>query len=244
MNEEKLLSQIDKNNLPTHIAIIMDGNGRWAETQKKARIYGHMKGIKTTETIVKTARNIGIPILTIFAFSTENWQRPKEEVNFLLELISQNVRRYLPDLMKNKIRFRVMGKIEELPKRLINALENAQKKTEKYDEMILNVAINYGGKWDILNATRNIAKQVRNGRMSIKDIDEKTFSLNLNTSPLPDPDLLIRTGKEKRISNFLLWQLSYTELYFSPKMWPNFSAADFYRAIINFQHRKRRFGRI
>ncbi|MCD6129700.1 MAG: isoprenyl transferase [Deltaproteobacteria bacterium] len=244
MNEEKLLSQIDKNSLPMHIAIIMDGNGRWAKTHKKARVYGHIKGVKTTETIVKTAKNIGIPILTIFAFSTENWQRPKDEVDFLLDLIYQNTKRYLPNFMKNKIRFKTIGKIEDLPKRLINTLRDAQRKTEKYDEMILNLAINYGGRLDILNATQNIAKQIKSGEMNIKDIDEKTFSKYLYTSSLPDPDLLIRTGKEKRISNFLLWQLSYAELYFSPKMWPNFSAADLYQAIIDFQHRKRRFGRL
>jgi undecaprenyl diphosphate synthase len=244
MNEQKLLSYIDKDNLPMHIAIIMDGNGRWAHMQKKSRTYGHVRGVKTVETIVEAAKKIGIHILTLFVLSTENLQRPKNEVDFLLKLIDYNTKRYLPNLMKNKIRFKTIGKIEDLPKKLINTLRDAQRKTEKCDEMILNLAINYGGRLDILNATQNIAKQIKNGGMNIKDIDEKTFSKYLYTSSFPNPDLLIRTGKEKRVSNFFLWQAAYTELHFSSKMWPVFSPRDFYQAIIDFQHRKRRFGRL
>ncbi len=244
MNEQKFVSYIDKNNLPMHIAIIMDGNGRWAHMHKKSRIYGHVKGVKTVETIVETAKKIGIHILTLFVLSTENLQRPKNEVDFLLKLIDYNTKRYLPNLIKNKIRFKTIGKIEDLPYRLINTLRDAQRKTEKCDEMILNLAINYGGRLDILNATQNIARQIKNGEMNIKDIDEETFSKYLYTGSLPDPDLVIRTGKEKRISNFFLWQASYTELHFSSKMWPIFSPEDFYQAIIDFQHRKRRFGRL
>jgi undecaprenyl diphosphate synthase len=244
MNEQKLLSYIDKDNLPMHIAIIMDGNGRWAHMQKKSRTYGHVRGVKTVETIVEAAKKIGIHILTLFVLSTENWQRPKNEVDFLLKLIDYNTKRYLPNLMKNKIRFKTIGKIEDLPKKLINTLRDAQRKTEKCDEMILNLAINYGGRLDILNATQNIAKQIKNGGMNIKDIDEETFSKYLYTSSFPNPDLLIRTGKEKRVSNFFLWQAAYTELHFSSKMWPVFSPRDFYQAIIDFQHRKRRFGRL
>lgn len=239
-----LKAQIDLNNLPLHVAIIMDGNGRWAKQQGKMRVFGHKKGVETVREITEVAAELGIRYMTLYAFSTENWARPKMEVTALMELLVNSLRKELKRLMKNKIRLRTIGEISGLPGNCHNNLLEAMETTKDNDRMDLVLALNYGSKGEIVRAVKNIARDVSNGKIKADEIDESMIAGNLYTKGIPNPELLIRTSGEKRLSNFLLWQLAYTELEFSEKYWPEFTKEDFYKTLIHFQNRERRFGKI
>jgi undecaprenyl diphosphate synthase len=230
--------------LPRHVAIIMDGNGRWARRRFLPRLEGHRQGAKAVRRVVEFARRTGIEILTLYAFSTENWQRPKTEVFGLMELLSKYLDSELEELHKNGIRFRTIGEVGRLPARLVAKIEKAKERTKANRSMILNVALSYGGRQDILKAAVRLAHAINSGAVDKGSITEEVFGEMLETSGLRDPDLLIRTGGEIRISNFLLWQAAYTELYFTPALWPDFDDDAFAQAIEAYQQRQRRFGMI
>jgi len=237
-----LKSQIIPEKLPKHIAIIMDGNGRWAQIQGKARIFGHTSAIQAVRETTEGAAEIGIQYLTLYAFSTENWARPKFEVNALMNLLVETLSRELDTLHKNNIRLQAIGDIEGLPEYTKKALLNGIEKTKDYNRMTLILALNYSSKWEILEATKLIATEVKNGVLIPDEIDEHVFQQALCTHGIPNPELLIRTSGEYRLSNFLLWQIAYTELYFTPLYWPDFRKTDLFNAILDFQKRERRFG--
>lgn len=231
--------------VPQHIAIIMDGNGRWAEARGLPRAFGHREGIKRVKEIVKGAQELGIKVLTIFAFSTENWDRPKEEIDMLMRFLENYLKSSAKDLKKKNIRLNVMGRRDRIPARLTKEIEHTIKSTKDNSGFILNLALDYGGRFEIINAVKTITKKAREDiSFDIDKLTEEYFSRYLYTNNLPDPDLLIRTSGEERISNFMLWQLSYTELYFPEKFWPDFKKRDLEEAIELFNKRKRRFGRI
>ncbi len=238
------MEYIDTAKLPQHIAIIMDGNGRWAKSRGLSRTQGHREGVKRVEEIVEIARIMGVKVLTLFTFSTENWQRPKKEVMLLMAMITSKLNKKIEKLRKVNIRFQIMGRTDLIPKEVLKALKAGEKKTKNNSGMIMNLAFNYGGRIEIIDAVKNIAKSVQEGALDVEDICEETISQNLYTQGLPDPDLLIRTSGEQRISNFLLWQLSYAELYFTDKNWPEFNKDEFEKAILDFQRRERRFGSV
>jgi len=229
--------------IPKHIAIIMDGNGRWAKERNLSRIAGHKKGVEVVDKIVEVAADSGIKVLSLYVFSTENWNRPKMEINMLLGALSSFLNKNLKRIIKNNIKLRVMGRINKFPKSIRKLLMNVQEKTRQNSGIIVNLALNYGARYEIIRATKKIAEQFSKGKLSIDSIDEDKFSQFLYTKDLPDPDLLIRTSGEMRISNFMLWQLSYAELYFCNKFWPDFGKDDFKKAIEEYQKRERRFGR-
>ncbi len=229
--------------IPNHIAIIMDGNGRWAKQKNKSRDYGHKEGEKSVKKIVKACAKLGVKNLTLFAFSTENWNRPKLEINFLMKLLLTSLNQELKTLTKNNIRFKTIGNLEKLPKKLASYLINVTKKTQNNNRMTLTLALSYGAREEIVYAMQAIGDKVKNNLISLKNIDESVINQHLYTHYLPDVDLLIRTSGEKRISNFLLWQIAYAELYFTEKLWPDFSKEDLYEAIVNYQQRERRFGK-
>jgi len=229
--------------VPQHIAIIMDGNGRWARKRGLPRMVGHRRGVETVKKIVKASIRLGVRYLTLYAFSTENWLRPKREVKFLFKLLENFLDKELNLLHDNKIRLRVIGERYRLEERIRQKIEDIERSTADYDKLILNIALSYGSRQEILNAVRNISKDVRNGSLEPEDIDETVFSRYLYTRDCPDPDLLIRTSGEMRLSNFLLWQVSYTELYVVKKLWPDFNERDLRRAIEAYSKRERRFGR-
>lgn len=233
---------LNPTNLPQHIAIIMDGNGRWANKRGLPRIMGHRAGVKTVERITKACNELGIRALTLYAFSTENWKRPKEEVDALMNMLNEYLRKNLDELKKHNVQLRTIGKIDQLPEFVKHQLKKTIQETKQNKGPILTLALNYGSRDEIIQATKKIAGKVKKGSLDIKDINEKTFSEFLYTKDLPDPDLLIRTSGENRISNFLLWQLSYAELYVTDKLWPDFERQDLERAIEDFQTRQRRFG--
>lgn len=235
---------LKKGKLPRHIAIIMDGNGRWAKKRGLPRIAGHSAGVRTVKKTVRAAGEIGLKFLTLYTFSTENWKRPREEVSAIMRLLEETTRREIDELDKNNVRLITTGRIEELSPRRRAILERATQKTKGNTGLTLNLALSYSGRLEILDAVRKIAESVKNNGIKITNINEKLFSQYLYTKDLPDPDLLIRTSGEMRISNFLLWQTSYTELYITEVLWPDFTAEDFYRAISNYQERERRFGRL
>lgn len=235
-------SQIIREKLPKHIAIIMDGNGRWAQSQGKARIFGHTSAIQAVRETTEAAAEIGVEYLTLYAFSTENWSRPKFEVNALMNLLVETIGRELDTLHKNNIRLQAIGDIDGLPEYTRKALLNGIEKTKDYTRMTLILALNYSAKWEILGATKLIAAEVKNGIIEPDEIDEIVFQQALCTHGIPDPELLIRTSGEYRLSNFLLWQIAYTELYFTPLFWPDFRKNDLFNAIIDYQKRERRFG--
>ena len=242
---EKLKSAIlKKGNLPVHIAIIMDGNGRWAKRRGLPRIAGHKAGVKAVKRVVEAAGELGISILTLFTFSHENWKRPKQEVSAIMKLLYETTKREINELDKNNVKLITTGRIEELSPQRRDILEKAKEQTKNNTGLILNLALNYGGRTEILDAVKHIAREVKQGKLDIDDLNEENFAKYLYTNGLPDPDLLIRTSGEKRISNFLLWQTSYTELYITDVLWPNFTAKDFYEAIWDYQNRERRFGRV
>lgn len=235
---------LDKITLPRHVAIIMDGNGRWARKRNLPRTAGHSKGVQVVEQIVEAAVEMGIEVLTLYTFSTENWSRPKAEVTMLLRTLEHFLKIKIKKLLRNGVQLRVMGEVEKFPQPLRVLLRETQQQTKRNSRMILNLALNYGSRTEIVHAVRSIALQAVQGTLSPEAIDEGAFSKFLYTKDLPDPDLLIRTSGEMRISNFMLWQLSYAELYFCDKLWPDFSKADFKEALRQYQARERRFGGI
>ncbi len=234
---------VDKNKLPRHIAIIMDGNGRWAKRKGISRSLGHRAGIKTVEEIIRACNDIGIEVLTLYTFSLENWQRPRKEVDALMWLLDNFLAKRINEFNNNNIRLLIIGEKEKLPIFIQKKLERAVKLTKENSGLTLNLALSYGARAEIVAAVRGIAAKVLRNECRLNEIDEQFFSRHLYTAGLPDPDLLIRTSGRMRISNFLLWQISYTELYVSPKLWPDFTKKDLLNAIEDFQNRERRFGK-
>ena len=235
---------IDKNNLPKHVAIIMDGNGRWAKEKGLPRTAGHREGVQRVREIIKAARELGINVITFFVFSTENWSRPKKEVDMLMRYLNNFLEREINDLNKNNIRLIIIGQDEPLPKYLQKKIKEAELKTKDNTGMTVVLALNYGARQEIVEAAKRFADSVVRGETNTEDLNPDKFSHYFYTVGLPDPDLLIRTGGEMRISNFLLWQLSYAELYFPKKYWPDFKGKDLEEAIQEYQRRERRFGKI
>lgn len=239
-----LKSKIDPGRLPRHVAIIMDGNGRWAKQRGKPRTFGHQSGVTSVRETTEAAAELGIDFLTLYAFSTENWSRPKFETDALMTLLLQTINRETKTLNKNNIRLQAIGDLQSLPDRTRKQLEKAIENTSANTRMTLVLALSYSARWEILNAVKNIATDLKEGRLSTDAISQDIFSAYLSTAGIPDPELLIRTSGEFRISNFLLWQIAYAELYFTDKLWPDFRKDDLYNAIIDFQARERRFGKI
>ncbi len=239
-----LKMKIDPNKLPKHIAVIMDGNGRWAQGKGFKRVFGHKKGVEAVRQTVEAATELGIEALTLFAFSTENWKRPKFEVDTLMSLLVSSLKKELPTFQKNKIRVQTIGNIEKLPSNAKKQLQEVIELTKTNSKLTLTLALNYGSREEIINATKNISKKIVNNELKIEEIDENIINSHLYTFTLPVVDFLIRTSGEKRISNFLLWQIAYAELYFTDVLWPDFNKEDFYEAILNYQSRERRFGKI
>ncbi|KRE39873.1 isoprenyl transferase [Paenibacillus sp. Soil522] len=229
-------------NVPEHVAIIMDGNGRWAKDRGLPRMAGHHSGMKAVKRITIAADRLGVKYLTLYAFSTENWKRPKAEVDFLMKLPQQFLEIELEELIANNVQVRMMGHKEDLPSFTISAVEEAIVKTANNTGLVLNFALNYGSRKEMLEAVKNIAADVQNGQLAIDDIDDKVMADRLLTSGLPDPDLLIRTSGELRLSNFMMWQLAYSELWFTDVYWPEFTEAHFQEAILEYQRRARRYG--
>lgn len=235
--------QIDLTKLPLHIAIIMDGNGRWAQSKGMDRYLGHQEGAVSVREIVETAAEINLGYLTLYTFSTENWNRPKEEVDALMSLLVTTIQNETPRLMKNNVRLMAIGDLERLPGFSKDNLNECIEKTSKNTGLTLILALSYSSRWELTKAVKLVAGEVENGNIKISDIDEKMISQYLETKNIPDPDLLIRTGGEHRISNYLLWQLAYAELYFTSVYWPEFRANSLYEAILDYQKRERRFGK-
>lgn len=237
--------ELDPQRVPQHIAIIMDGNGRWAQKRHLPRVAGHKQGMQTVKTVAIAASKLGVKVLSLYAFSTENWKRPSSEVNYLMQLPIRFFSTFVPELIKNNVRVMVMGDTSKLPVQTQQAVRDAIKDTAKCDGMVLNFALNYGSRDEITRAMKQIAGEVKQGQLSPDDINEETISRHLMSASLgtlADPDLLIRTSGEERISNFMLWQIAYSELEFVPEHWPDFDAESLKRAIIEFQGRHRRFG--
>lgn len=239
-----MLDLIDKQKLPKHVAIIMDGNGRWAKERGKDRLFGHQHGVISVRDVVEGSAEIGIEYLTLYAFSTENWNRPESEVTGLMELLVTTIRKEAETLKKNGVRLFVIGDMESLPPYCINELNEAMEVTAGNDRLTLILALSYSSKWEIINATKKIAQQVKDNKLATTDINEDVFKQNLATANFPDPELMIRTSGEHRISNFLLYQLAYAELYFTHTHWPDFRKENLFEAVLNYQNRERRFGKI
>ncbi len=238
-----LLEKIDKNRLPKHIAIIMDGNGRWAKEKGEDRLFGHFHGVESVRNIVEGCAELGVEYLTLYAFSTENWDRPEYEVVGLMELLVSTIRKEVESLDKNNIRLHVIGDMSMLPEYARNELNEALDITKGNTGLNLIMALSYSGRWELLNAVKNIAWEVKKGNMNVDEINQDTMQKFLCTSGFPDPELMIRTSGEFRISNFLLYQLAYAELYFTNVRWPDFRKENLYEAIIDYQNRERRFGK-
>jgi len=231
-------------NLPQHIAVIMDGNGRWAKKRGLPRLAGHREGIESVRAVVDVCGEVGVKVLTLYTFSTENWRRPKSEVSGLMRLLLQTIRNEVAELDKNNVRLKVIGKLDDLPIVARKGVSNSVNRLKSNTGLIVNLALSYSSRWEILDAVKGIARDVQEGMVLPSDINESLFASYLNTSDIPDPDLLIRTSGEMRISNFLLWQLAYTELYITETLWPDFREAEFIKAIRSYQHRERRFGKV
>lgn len=238
-----LSEQIDKKRMPQHVAIIMDGNGRWAKAHGMERNYGHQEGVTSVRKIVEAARKINLKYLTLYTFSTENWNRPEEEIHALMSLLVTAIHRETPDLMKNNVRLMAIGNLNRLPENARKTLDDCIKQTSKNTGTTVVLALSYSARWEITEAAKQIASEVANGTLTLDEITENKISACLTTNNIPDPDLLIRTGGEKRISNFLLWQISYAELYFTDIFWPEFREEELYDAILYYQQRERRFGK-
>ena len=238
-----LVEQIDKQRLPRHIAIIMDGNGRWAKEKGEDRLFGHFHGVESVRNIVEGCAELGVEYLTLYAFSTENWDRPEYEVIGLMELLVNTIRKEVESLNKNNIRLHVIGDMSMLPDYARKELDEALEITRKNTGLNLIMALSYSGRWELINAVKNIAYEVKNGRLNVEAINQDTLQRYLCTSGFPDPELMIRTSGEYRISNFLLYQLAYAELYFTNVRWPDFRKENLYEAIIDYQGRERRFGK-
>lgn len=243
MPTNSLLTQIDREKLPNHIAIIMDGNGRWAKKRALPRVVGHEYGVKSVRTVAETAARLGVKYLTLYTFSTENWNRPALEIKAIMALLVRTIRKEVATLQKNNIRLRTIGNIKALPKDAYNELQEAMALTANNSSMDLVLALNYSARWDIVQATKQIAEAVQKGAIHVEDINEQVISASLNTGSLPEPDLLIRTSGEYRISNFMLWEMAYGEFYFTDIYWPEFDQEAFYKAIVDYQKRERRFGK-
>lgn len=239
-----LKSQINLEKLPKHVAVIMDGNGRWAKQHGKPRVFGHKNGVTAVRDTTEAAAELGVEYLTLYAFSTENWKRPKIEVSALMRLLVETLNKEIQTLNKNNIRLKAIGDINKLPARTYDALLQGIENTAKNDRMTLVLALNYSAKWELTEAARKLAKAAKEGTLDPDQLNEQDISNALATQGIPDPELLIRTSGESRISNFLLWQIAYAELYFTDIFWPDFRKEHFYQAIIDFQRRERRFGKI
>lgn len=239
-----LKDTLDKSKIPQHIAIIMDGNGRWAKQRQHERTFGHENGVISVRETVEAAAEIGVKFLTLYAFSTENWNRPKDEVDALMSLLVKTINEETKTLNKNNIRLQAIGDLESLEKETYNELQLAIKNTSTNSQMTLILALSYSSRWEICNMVKKIVNQIENKTITSNNINQDFISANLNTANYPDPELLIRTSGEYRISNFLLWQIAYAELYFTPILWPDFRKENLYEAIFDFQNRERRFGKI
>ena len=240
----KLSKEIDKQRIPEHIAIIMDGNGRWATQKGLPRSYGHNKGVNVLKEILKVSKNLGCKVLTVYAFSTENWSRPSKEVNFLLNLFEKVLIKEIDEIHKESIKIKFIGDLDPLPKSLKSIFKNSENLTQNNKSFTLNVCVNYGGRQEILRVAKNLALKSSSGEIKPNEVNEQLFNSELLTYGYTDPELLIRTSGEKRISNFLLWQLAYSEIYITDVLWPDFNEIEFLKAIIDFQSRNRRFGGI
>lgn len=229
--------------MPEHVAVIMDGNGRWANQQGHLRIFGHQHGVKAVHNVTEAAAEIGVKYLTLYAFSTENWSRPQAEVNALMELLVETIKGETPTLMKNGIKLEAIGNTDQLPASCNKTLLETVEATKDNQRMTLILALSYSGRWDIIEAVKKISRQVKTGQLDPEQIDENVLNSALNTAKYPNPDLLIRTSGEQRISNFLLWEIAYAEMHFTPVLWPDFSKEDFINAILDYQSRERRFGK-
>jgi len=239
----ELARAVDPERLPAHIAIIMDGNGRWARRRHLPRVAGHEAGMNSVRTIVETCARMGIPVLTLYAFSTENWKRPRGEIETLWRLLRTYLRRELPDLLRNNIRLRTLGRMEALPASVRADISEAVQASASNRGLLLNMALNYSGRAELVDAVKALVEEARTrGRLDALEVSEEALSAHLYTAGLPDPDLLIRTSGEMRVSNFLLWQIAYTELYVTETLWPDFTRAELLRAVVDFQRRDRRFG--
>jgi undecaprenyl diphosphate synthase len=238
-----LKSQINLEKLPKHIAVIMDGNGRWAKERGKPRVFGHHNGVTAVRDVTEAAAELGIEYMTLYAFSTENWNRPAIEVTALMTLLVETIHREVKTLNKNNIRLQAIGDLSKLPAKTHRALMEGIEATKNNTRMTLVLALNYSAKWEILNAVQNIAQMAQQNQIDPSEISDEFFSNQLSTKGMPDPELMIRTSGEHRISNFLLWQLAYAEFYFTDTFWPDFRKDDFYKAVLDFQNRERRFGK-
>lgn len=238
------LNQLDKHNIPQHVAIIMDGNGRWAKQKGEERIFGHTYGVESVREALTAATEAGVKYLTLYAFSTENWNRPKEEVDALMDLLVKTIASEIKSLNENEVRLMAIGDTENLPASCRKALQTAMEETKKNTRITLVLALSYSSKWEITKAVKEIAVKVKNGEIDTNDINESLLADHLQTSHIPDPELLIRTSGEHRVSNFLLWQLAYSEFVFFDIMWPDFKKEHFYQAIYEYQKRERRFGMV
>jgi undecaprenyl diphosphate synthase len=239
-----LKNQIIKEKLPRHVAVIMDGNGRWAQKRGNARIFGHQNAVESVRQVVEAAGELEIEYLTLYAFSTENWQRPRSEVDALMTLMVKTIQAETENLNENNVRLNAIGELDDLPQSVRQQLNKALQYLSGNTGLTLTIALSYSGRWDIADTVKRIARAVKKGEIDPEDIDACFFESYLSTSAIPDPELLIRTSGERRVSNFLLWQLAYTELYFTPVLWPDFRKDHFYEALIDFQRRDRRFGRV
>ena len=235
--------RIDTNKIPKHIAIIMDGNGRWAKKQGMARIFGHRNALTSVRESVEAAAEIGTEAITLYAFSSENWNRPKTEVNALMNLLISSLKKELPNFQKNSIQVSAIGRLKNLPAKAQKTLQEVIEATKKNSRVVLTLALSYGSREEIVNAVKNISKKVVNNELSIEEIDENIINNHLYTVSLPEVDLVIRTSGEQRISNFLLWQIAYAEFHFTEVLWPDFRKVDFYKAVLEYQNRERRFGK-
>lgn len=242
MPDDSLQDQIDPGRLPRHIAIIMDGNGRWAKKNHLPRVQGHWEGVKAVDRIVTLCRKLHIEALTLYSFSDENWNRPPSEIHTLMKILDRYLKKELDRMKRENIRFNTIGKIRELPEEIQKLIQYVEESTRENDGLILTLALSYGGRQEILDAVRKLAQKVREGDLRAEDIDFPMFESFLSSHPLPDPDLLIRTSGEMRVSNFLLYQMAYTELHFTKVLWPDFSEDDLFKALVDFQKRERRFG--
>ena len=239
----ELLDQIDMTRLPKHIAIIMDGNGRWAKERGKPRLFGHNSALKAIHEVTEACSDLKLKGLTLYAFSTENWKRPPAEVKGLMLLFGKGIKLEMDTMLKNNVRLNVVGDMDMIPADTVREIKASMARTSHCTGLVMTLAISYSGRWDILNATRHLAQAVKEGKLEPGDINEQLFSKELILPNIPDPELLIRTGGEQRISNYMLWQLAYSELYFTDKYWPDFGKDDLYKAILDYQHRERRFGK-
>jgi undecaprenyl diphosphate synthase len=240
--EEALRERIDPARVPNHVAIIMDGNGRWAKQHGELRVVGHSNGVRSVRDTLVGATEIGVKFLTLYAFSTENWNRPRAEVDALMDLLVNTLMSELDSLHENGVRLNAIGDLDSLPASCQATLQEAIRQTAKNDRITLTLALSYSSRWELVNMVKRVAQAVKDGRLAVDDIDDQVVSDHLTTVGMPDPELLIRTSGEQRISNFLLWQIAYAELWFSPVLWPDFRREHLYRAVLDYQNRERRFG--